>query len=262
MRGQRLRERLAHGVHPRLARPVGGGLGLAPERAARRDVDDAPAPPPHHVPRRAPGGVGGAQQVRLEGPAPAGLPLGVGHLGDRMGLVDARVVDQHVEPAQLGRDRADHARDGARVADVGLDDEVRPPRQPGPRPLRRRPVPVAVDGDPRPPGRELPGDGAADALRRPRHEHRLAGEVHAVPLLSAAPGTVVSIGLPTAPGGARVLRPCAPDTRQGDSRHRPDEAPPRTDGTCRLNCGRSPTAANRKRSRLDSSAEVPAARDV
>ena len=64
---ERAGERLAERDQPGLARAVGRRVGLAAERAARRDVDDPPAAAAaQHVLHGAPGHVGGADEVDAE----------------------------------------------------------------------------------------------------------------------------------------------------------------------------------------------------
>src|SRR5580693_9428476 len=73
---------------------------------------------------RAPGRVGGPGEVDGHGLVPHVLPLLVGHLGDRVPHVDPGVVDQDVQPAQVGSGLVHHLPDGGGIGQVRADDRV------------------------------------------------------------------------------------------------------------------------------------------
>jgi hypothetical protein len=91
------------------------------------------------------------------------LPTIVVHLGDGVGLEDARVVDEHVEPAHLSRDALDEAPHGPGVGQVGPEDRVGPPVERTERLLRRLPTGAVVDSYPR----ALLGEPARDLAPDP-----------------------------------------------------------------------------------------------
>ena len=86
--------------------------------------------------------------------------------------VDAGVVDQHVQAAEVRVGLVGHPPDGLGVGQVGLDDRVPVTRQSGQhlagqpgRPAVMHRHPVALPG-------ERLRDRSADAPRRPRHQYR------------------------------------------------------------------------------------------
>jgi len=123
-------ELLAERVQARLAGPVGRVPGFATERAARGHVHD-PASGLPHVLDGAPGHVGGPGEVDRQGVAPRVLPLVVGHLGDRVPVIDPGVVHQHIQAAQVAGGSVHHLPDGLGVGQVGTDDGVTAARQSG-----------------------------------------------------------------------------------------------------------------------------------
>jgi predicted NBD/HSP70 family sugar kinase len=163
--------RLAERVQAGLAGPVGRVPGLAAECAARGHVHD-PAPRFPHVLDGAPGHVGGPGEVDRQGLAPGVLPLVVGHLADRMPVIDPGVVHQHIQAAQVVGGLVHHLPDRLGVGQVGADDGVTAagqggqhlPREPGRIPVMHG-YPVALP-------RERLRDRAADAPGRPGDQDR------------------------------------------------------------------------------------------
>jgi len=153
VRRERAGHRLPERVQARLAGPVGGVPGLTAEGTARGHVDD-PAAAVLHVLDRAPGHVRGSGEIDGDRVTPRVLPLLVGHVGDRVRHVDPGVVDQDVQPAQLGGGLVDHLPHGCGVGQVRAEDRVAAARQPG---------------------RHLPGQRGGIAVMH-RHPVTLAGE--------------------------------------------------------------------------------------
>ena len=172
--------RLSQAVQPRLARPVGGMVGLPPERAPRGDVHDPPPAGGDHVRGRGVDEVGRAEQVGRQRPPPDLDPVLVAGLQDRLRLVDPGVVDQHVDLAEPVDDPPDQRPRLLGVGHVGLHDQV-----PAPAPERcqgvlgRPPVGPELHHHRGPAGRELPRQGPADPARTARDQHHLALEVRA-----------------------------------------------------------------------------------
>src|SRR4028119_429594 len=121
-----------------------------------------------------------------------------------MGLEDARVVYEHVDPAHLACDALDEAPRRPRVCLVGPESRVGPPVQRTERLLRGVVVSAVVDGDPRAPAREPARDPAPDPARRPCHQSHLPGELQfSPPRLSAIGNHAPKAAAPYYTGGNR-----------------------------------------------------------
>ena len=131
-------------------------------------------PPSRHVLHGAPGHVRGAHQVDAERVLPAALPLLVGRLGDRVRLEDPRVVDEHVEAAERRGGGVDHLPHRLGVGEVGADDHVPLPRQPGGDLLGALAARAVVHRDAVAARGERARDRRADAARRAGDEDRAA----------------------------------------------------------------------------------------
>jgi hypothetical protein len=94
-------------------------------------------------------------------------------------LVDAGVVDQHVDPAQLAHDPLDQGARPLGVGQVGLGRPVPAGAEGGQGGLGGPPVGAELDHHRGPAGRELLGHGAADPARAARDQRHLALEVRA-----------------------------------------------------------------------------------
>ena len=146
----------------RLRGAVVGLAEVAEQTRRRRGADDVAgalglAPVAH--------GRAGGQEVAAEVDADHGVPVVLGHLGDRPVAEDARVVDQGVQAAELADGRGDE-----RVGHVGVGH-------------------ITVDGDsPAPGGDDLLDDGLAHGLVVLRHHHGGA-LVRALQRLAAADAT-------------------------------------------------------------------------
>jgi hypothetical protein len=145
----------------------------------RGDVDDpAPALLLHRRNRQA-DGVKGAGEIDRQDR----IPLLDRELLDRGNMLDAGIVDEDVDAAELAAREVDHGGDVAALADVGAaegDADVVRPRHLRPRLLDRRRVAEAVDDDIGASAGERLGDAEPDAARRSRYDGRLACE-HLIP---------------------------------------------------------------------------------
>ena len=182
VRAEGPRHGLPEAVQARLAGPVGGVVGLAPERPPRGDVHDPAPAGGHHVRGHGVDEVGRAEQVGVDRPPPDPLPLLVAGLQDRLGLVDPGVVDQHVDPAQLVHDPRDQRPRLLGVGQVGLGQPVPAGAEPGQGVVGRPPVGAELDDHRGPAGGELLGHGAADPARAARDQRHHA-PVDAGPVL-------------------------------------------------------------------------------
>nr|KGD10752.1 hypothetical protein DO63_5807 [Burkholderia pseudomallei] len=162
-----MRERLDRALR-RVVEPVAGQLQR--ERRAREVDDPAAVGEPL---RRFAQRVEGAAHVDVEDP----VERVVGGVGERPRLQDARVVDEHVDAAELPLDGVEHPAHVVRAPDV------RPHRERG-RAARAQlgdervgfgAARRIVDGDRKAVARKAPRDGRADAARRAGDE-RDSGE--------------------------------------------------------------------------------------
>ena len=103
-------------MHPPLGCGVGGAEGEAQEPRGRGDVHDGPSSRAFERRNRPPDAVELAGEVHLHGAAPV-FGANRFHPGGRPR--DARVVDQHVEPAERRQRVLEERIDGFRVAHVG-----------------------------------------------------------------------------------------------------------------------------------------------
>ena len=98
---------------------------------------------------------------------------------ERRDMLNARIVDEHVEPAMLGERGRDHLGDRVRLRHVGrriahLDAEIRRDQVPGPGDLRGKTETVQHDG--RAGFGERAGDAEPDAAGGAGNQRDLAGE--------------------------------------------------------------------------------------
>mmetsp|Transcript_28306 Transcript_28306/g.74902 ORF Transcript_28306/g.74902 Transcript_28306/m.74902 type:complete len:398 (+) Transcript_28306:39-1232(+) len=160
-------------VHAGLGRGVVGLARVAHGADHRRDADDAAPPVLGHGLEDGLGHAEDGVEVGVDDI----VPLGVLHAHHKGVLGDAGVVDENVDLAVLSLDDLQHGGDLGTVDDVELH-------------ARARLLVAEASGDGRGAGvggrgadhdgargRELLGDGFADAARRTRHEGDLAGEV-------------------------------------------------------------------------------------
>ena len=171
---QLLRERAREGEEPALGRGVRGVVGAPDVRELRAQQDDAPAALRDHDARRLARAEESAAQVHGHHP----LPVLQRHVGDGLRLLDAGVVDEHVETTEALHDAAherahvrfarDVAADGKSLAAASLD-------------FRHERARVRLARDPR--DRQVRAffrvrerDAAPDARVATRDERDLAGE--------------------------------------------------------------------------------------
>ena len=125
--------------HPGLGRRVVRLAGLRAPAEHRGVVHHrSPVPLRDHLPQRRPGAPEGAVERHVEHPQ----PLLVGHLEDRAGAAEPRVVNEHVDAAEPARRAVDQRVDRALVGDVAR-------QRPDPVPVRGREL---VAGLAQPPG--------------------------------------------------------------------------------------------------------------
>ena len=117
--------------------PYAGDLGLAAEGAARGDVDDPPAAGLDHVGYRAPGGIGGAEEVDRQGVVPGALPVLVGRLRDRVGVKTPALLTGTSSPPSAGGRSPTIARTASGSARSAPDEHVAVARERGRDLLRR-----------------------------------------------------------------------------------------------------------------------------
>jgi hypothetical protein len=153
-------------------------VGLAPERAPGGDVHDPAPAGGGHVRDDGVQQVGRADQVDVQRPPPDPLPVLVAGLQDRVLLVDAGVVDQHVHPAELGDDPPDQRPGLLGVGQVGRQGQMPVAIKGGQGLVGRPPVGAELDHDRCPAGGELLGHGPADPAGATRDQHHQAVEVH------------------------------------------------------------------------------------
>src|SRR3984957_17241226 len=122
----------------------------------------------------APGRVGGPGQVDGQRVAPCLLPFLIGHFGDRVPHVDPGVVDQDVQPAQVGGGLIYHLPDGRGVGQVGAHHRVAAAAQPGPHLLRESGRIAVMDRHPVALGGEGLRHRPADAPGGPGDQDRAA----------------------------------------------------------------------------------------
>src|SRR5690606_25012718 len=108
-------ERAADSEQRRLGDVVGGGVGAVPGAGAGVDVDDAPAAALEHAGDDGAGEEERPANVRLDDRPPA---LGVGLPQRHLGVDDAGVVHEQVDPAELGLGARDGLLDGGAVGNV------------------------------------------------------------------------------------------------------------------------------------------------
>jgi hypothetical protein len=116
VRGELERHRARHGDDAALARRVVDAPHGAADRLRRHVDDRASATRGDH---RARGGLR-AEEPALEVHVKHEVPVSLAHLEKRHARIDPRVVDQHVEPAELADDLRHHCVDAGRSCDVGL----------------------------------------------------------------------------------------------------------------------------------------------
>jgi hypothetical protein len=120
------------------------------------------------------------EEDRLQVDVEDAVPVLLGHVPERRAALDARVVDEHVEPAERRGALRHEAADLRDLADVRPDEVRAPPHRPDLRgdAARRLGAAVVVHDDVGALAREPQRDGATDAAAAPRDEGRLALEPH------------------------------------------------------------------------------------
>src|SRR2546427_411429 len=186
-------------VHAPLGGVVGRELRVAHDPGHRRHVHDgAAAAGPHHLEEREARDEEHAGEIDVQEP----LPVLDGHGGHRrVAHDDARVVDEHVDPAEPRHGRLDHARGGRRRRHVALDGD-RPPAGGQDAPDRLLQFGLSPTGDHhrRALPREELGRGAADPRPATRDQRPLPRQSHRaqIYLITRPPGPPAGV-VPHAP---------------------------------------------------------------
>src|SRR5262249_9057241 len=143
-------------------------------------VDDRAAPPA--------GDHGAGRRLRAEEPAlqihvEDEVPVALAHLEERHSRIDACVVDEHVDPAELANDLPDHRLRTRRLRDVRLDQHGPPADAPNflDDLVSRTAIVEIVHADVGAFTRERHRDGAPDTLLGAGHQRHLPGEPHRRP---------------------------------------------------------------------------------
>ncbi len=174
--GELQRHRFREASEPVLGGHVGRLEGRGPQRMRRADVDDAPPLARLHAGHRRPHAVKGRGEVDGDD----GVPLLDGKVLDGAHVLDAGVVDEDVDAAEIALGLGDHLRDLRRPQHVGrVEADLHPQRLHALDRLgvvlgRAQAVRDDVDAGLGEPQR----DAEADPRRGARHDCRLALDAH------------------------------------------------------------------------------------